>query len=232
MNASNFAAALDATNLKLDATDAEICALCDEAVHAGFASVCVYPTSVSICSDILYNTKAAVCTVIGFPHGRSCLDSKHKEILSAKANGANEVDIVMNYAALRAGNKSIVIEEIVRLCEIAREAGLLTKIIVETCFLNEAQKLTALEICEQAGADFIKTSTGFGSGGATVDDIKLFANNRKGSIKIKASGGIRTLSDALALIEAGAERLGVSAASALLAELNGGREQVSSKDCY
>ena len=127
----------------------------------------------------------------------------------------------MNYAALRAGDKTIVTEEIVRLCEVARESGLLTNIIVETCFLNEAQKLTALAICEKAGAACINTSTGFGSGGATVEDIKLFADKRKGSIKIKASGGIHTLSDSLALIEAGAERLGVSTPSALLAELKG-----------
>ena len=96
-----------------------------------FASI---PSSVSICSDILYNSKAKVCTVIGFPHGRSSLESKREEILRAKANGANEVDIVMNYAALRAGDKTIVTEEIVRLCEVARESGLLTKIIVETCY--------------------------------------------------------------------------------------------------
>jgi deoxyribose-phosphate aldolase len=232
MNASDFAATLDATNLKLDASDGEICALSDEAAHAGYASVCVYPSSVSICSDILYNSKAKVCTVIGFPHGRSSLESKREEIIRAKANGANEVDIVMNYAALRADDKTIVTEEIVRLCVVARESELLTKVIVETCYLNEAQKLTALAICEKAGADFIKTSTGFGSGGATIEDIKLFADNRKGSIKIKASGGIRALSDALALIEAGAERLGVSAARELLAELNGVRFKASDNDNY
>jgi deoxyribose-phosphate aldolase len=231
MTPSDFAATLDATNLKLDATDGEICALCDEAAHAGYASVCIYPTSVSLCSDILYSSKAKVCTVIGFPHGRSSFKSKRKEITIAKDNGADEVDIVMNYAALRAGDKSVVSEEIIRLCKVARESDLLTKIIVETCYLNEKQKLTALKICEKAGADFIKTSTGFGSGGATVEDIKLFADNRKGSIKIKASGGIRTLKDALALIDAGAERLGVSAAGALLAELKGESFEAS-KDNY
>ena len=232
MTPEDFAATLDATNLKLDASDGEICALCDEAAHAGYASVCVYPTSVSICSDILYNTPPRVCTVIGFPHGRSSLEAKREEILRAKQHGADEVDIVMNYAALRSGEKSLVTEELVRLCETAREAELLTKIIVETCYLNQAQKLTALAACETAGADFIKTSTGFGSGGATVDDIKLFAANRSGPIKIKASGGIRTLSDALALLEAGAERLGVSAAGALLDELKGHNVATTSDDSY
>ena len=232
MTPQEFAATLDATNLKLDASDGEICALCDEAAHSGFASVCVYPTSVSICSDILYSSQARVCTVIGFPHGRSSLEAKREEIIRAQEHGANEVDIVMNYAALRASDKTIVTEEIVRLCEVARKSDLLTKIIVETCFLTSTQKLTALGICETAGADFIKTSTGFGSAGATIEDVKRFADHRKSAIKIKASGGIRTLSDALALLEAGAERLGVSAASALLAEFQGKQFESKSTDTY
>jgi deoxyribose-phosphate aldolase len=232
MTPADFAATLDATNLKLDASDGEICALCDEAAHARYASVCVYPTSVSMCADILYNTPARVCTVIGFPHGRSSLEAKREEILRAKHNGADEVDIVMNYAALRSGAKGLVTEELVQLCQEARDAQLLTKIIVETCFLNEAQKLAALAACETAGADFIKTSTGFGSAGANVDDVKLFATHRTGPIKIKASGSIRTLSTALALLDAGAERLGVSAAAALLAELKGERIEKSSDDSY
>jgi deoxyribose-phosphate aldolase len=232
MTPANFAATLDATNLKLDASDGEICALCDEAAHAGYASVCVYPTSVSMCADILYNTSARVCTVIGFPHGRSSLEAKREEILRAKHHGAAEVDIVMNYAALRAGEKGLATEELVQLCQTARDAQLLTKIIVETCFLNEAQKLAALSACETAGADFIKTSTGFGSAGANVDDIQLFATQRTGAIKIKASGGIRSLSSALALLDAGAERLGVSAAAALLAELKGERSENRADDSY
>ena len=232
MTPADFAATLDATNLKLDASDGEICALCDEAAHAGYASVCVYPTSVSMCADILYNTSARVCTVIGFPHGRSSLEAKREEILRAKHHGAAEVDIVMNYAALRAGEKGLVTEELMQLCQTARDAQLLTKIIVETCFLNEAQKLAGLSACETAGADFIKTSTGFGSAGANVDDIQLFATQRTGPIKIKASGGIRSLSSALALLDAGAERLGVSAAAALLAELKGERIEKSSDDSY
>ncbi len=221
MNLKEFSAYLDATNLKLDASDGEICALCDEAAEASYASVCVYPTSVSLCSNILYGTETGVCTVIGFPHGRSSLQAKKSEIKQAKENGATEVDIVLNYSALRAGEKSLASEEIIRLCEVARKQQLLTKIIVETCFLNEAQKLTALTICETAKADFIKTSTGFGSAGATVDDVSLFAANRTNGIQIKASGGIKNLSSAMKMVEAGATRLGVSAAAALVAEFNG-----------
>jgi len=232
MNPQQLASYLDATNLKLDASDAEICALCDEAAHAGYASVCIYPGSVSICSNILYSTPVKVCTVIGFPHGRSTVASMSAEIREAKENGADEVDIVMNYPALRSGERNYVAEQIQQVCEVARSSGLLTKIIVETCFLNESQKLNSLKICEAAGADFIKTSTGFGSGGATVDDVLLFNKNRINGIKIKASGGIRKLADALAMIEAGAERLGVSAAGNLLAELSGQSSTAPTDDSY
>ena len=232
MDLKEFSAHLDATNLKLNASDGEICALCDEAAEAAYASVCVYPTSVSLCSNILYGTHTGVCTVIGFPHGRSSLQAKKSEIKQAKENGATEVDIVLNYAALRAGEKSLASEEIIRLCETARKHKLLTKIIVETCFLNESQKLTALSICETAQADFIKTSTGFGTAGATVEDVHLFAQNRANGIQIKASGGIKTLSSALAMIEAGASRLGVSAASALVAEFKGDGVAPASESDY
>ncbi|MEM1222021.1 MAG: deoxyribose-phosphate aldolase [Verrucomicrobiota bacterium] len=221
MDTKKFASYLDATNLKLDSTDAELCSLCDEAAQAGCASVCVYPTNVSLCSNVLYDSPTKVCTVIGFPHGRSTTASKREEIIQAKENGADEVDIVLNYAALRTGERGIVANQVEQLCNTARELNLLTKIIVETCFLNKDQKIDSLAICEAAGADFIKTSTGFGKGGATVADVALFAQKRSNGIKIKASGGIKTVADALAIIEAGAERLGVSAAAALLAELEG-----------
>ncbi|MGK0176371.1 MAG: deoxyribose-phosphate aldolase [Lentimonas sp.] len=221
MNASVFAAKLDATNLKLDATQEEIRALCEEARDADYASVCVYPGYISFCAALLKNSRVKVCTVIGFPHGCSSLQAKREEILHAQANGAKEVDIVINHTALRNGENQIVTDETVHLCETARKLGLISKVIVETCYLNEAQKLAALTICEQAGADFIKTSTGFGSGGATIEDVKCFITHRTTPIKVKASGGIRTLDKALALIEAGAERLGVSAAGNLLGELKG-----------
>ena len=219
MNTSSFAAILDATNLKLDATQEEIRALCKEAAQVGYASVCVYPGNVPLCADLLKDSGVHVCTVIGFPHGCSNIEAKNEEMLYARVHGAKEVDIVINHAALRAGENKFVADETVRLCETARKADLLSKVIVETCYLNEAQKLESLKICERAGADFIKTSTGFGSDGARIEDIKLFVASRAGSIKIKASGGIRTLDKALAMIEAGAERLGVSAAGNLLREL-------------
>lgn len=221
MDSNTLAKYLDATNLKLDSSDSELCALCDEAAQANYASVCVYPTNVSLCSNILYDTPVAVCTVIGFPHGRSNLKAKAAEITQVAEQGAGEVDIVLNYQALRAGEKSLAAEDAVRLCELAREHQLLTKIIVETCYLNSTQKLDALRICEQAGATFIKTSTGFGNAGATVDDVRLFAKNRQNDIQIKASGGIRDLTSATALIDAGATRLGVSTAAAILKAAQG-----------
>lgn len=186
MNTTKFTAKLDATNLKLDASYEDIQILCDEAIQARYAAVCVYPGYIALCSDRLKGTGVNICTVIGFPHGCSGLQSKCEEIAYARAQGAREVDIVINHAALRAGDIQIVTDETVRLCATARNAGLLSKVIVETCYLNEAQKLIALNICEQAGSDFIKTSTGFGSGGATVEDVSLFANHRSTPIKIKA----------------------------------------------
>ncbi|ADE56039.1 deoxyribose-phosphate aldolase [Coraliomargarita akajimensis] len=228
MHPDKLARYLDATNLKLDSTDGELCALCDEAAQANYASVCVYPTNVSICSSILYNTSVAVCTVIGFPHGRSSITAKAAEINAVAEQGAGEVDIVLNYQALRAGEKSLATEDAVRLCEAAKAHNLRTKIIVETCYLNQAQKLDALLICEQAGADFIKTSTGFGSAGAQVDDIRLFADRRQNGIQIKASGGIRNLASSLEMIHAGATRLGVSAAGNIMKEAMG--EQVDPVD--
>lgn len=231
MDAPELAKYMDATNLKLDSSDGELCALCDEAAEAKYASVCVYPTNVALCSNILYNTEVKVCTVIGFPHGRSSLRAKHAEVAQAKEDGAAEVDIVLNYHALRGGENSLATEEAVRLCQSARELGLLTKIIVETCYLNKRQKLAALKICEQAGANFIKTSTGFGSAGATVEDIQLFRDNRANGIQIKASGGIRDLNTSLAMIQAGATRLGVSAASVILGELRGEKTK-STNDSY
>jgi len=222
MTHGEFARYLDATNLKLDASDGEICSLCDEAAQAGYASVCIYPTSVSIATSILFDTPVKVCTVIGFPHGRSSMGAKRGEILDAAEQGAKEVDIVMNYAALRAGEKSLVTDELVGLCQTAREHGLLSKVIVETCYLNRSQKLQALAACEAASADFIKTSTGFGTAGAQVEDVRLFRDKRTNGIRIKASGGIRDLNTAKAMIDAGADRLGVSAAGKLVAAFRKG----------
>lgn len=216
-----LAALLDSTHLRLDATDADIERLALEAAQHRFACVMIYPACVPLAARVLAGTDTRIGTVVGFPCGRFSTDAKVAEIISAHRAGAHEVDVVMNYAALRDGHLAGVTAEITHLSQVAHDHGLLIKVIVETCFLNEAQKLTALEICEVAGADFIKTSTGFGTAGANASDIAAWAAARKTSIGLKASGGIKTLADALRMTTAGATRLGTSNAASILAELNG-----------
>jgi len=219
---AQFASTLDATNLRLDATDTDIEKICREVVANNCACVMIYPTSVPLAARMFKGTGARIGTVIGFPSGRFTTRAKAAEISAMAAAGAHEVDIVMNYAALREGRVAEVAAEVAELTKLAHANGQLIKVITENCFLNETQMLQALAICEDAGADFIKTSTGFGTHGAKVEHIKLWAKHRRGPIKLKAAGGIKTLADALALIEAGAARLGASSAGALLAEFKGG----------
>jgi deoxyribose-phosphate aldolase len=219
---AQFAATIDATNLRLDATEADIRALCQEAVTYRCACVMIYPTSVPLAVQALAGSSMRIGTVIGFPSGRFTTAAKAAEIDAMAVAGAHEVDIVMNYAALRAGHEAEVATELAALARQAHQHGQLIKVITENCYLTEAQMLAALRLCEDAGVDFIKTSTGFGSAGAKVEQIALWARHRRGGIKLKAAGGIKTLRDALALLDAGAERLGTSSASALLAELRGG----------
>jgi deoxyribose-phosphate aldolase len=209
---------LDSTNLRLDATDADLGILCMDAAKHGFAAVMLYPSDVPLAAKTLAGAPVRVGTVIGFPHGRASTAAKEMEIRTVAAAGAHEVDIVMNYGELREGRRPAVATELLRLGAVARELRLLTKVIVETCYLDRVQKLASLALCEDAGVDFIKTSTGFGASGATADDVKLFADHRRGTIRIKAAGGIKTLAQASALIAAGAERLGTSNAAALLIE--------------
>lgn len=218
---AQLAAALDSTNLRLDASEADIEQLARETAEHKFACVMIYPASVPLAARILAGTGARIGTVIGFPSGRFSTDSKAAEIVAAHRAGAHEVDIVLNYPALRAGHTTEVTAEVTRLTQLAHDQGQLIKVIVETCFLNDAEKRLALDICEIAGANFIKTSTGFGTAGAKVADIAAWAAARKGKIQLKASGGIKTLADARALIDAGATRLGTSNAAAILAEFNG-----------
>ena len=216
-----LAASLDSTNLRLDASEADIEQLALDAARHRFACVMIYPASVPLVARVLAGTGTRIGTVIGFPSGRFSTDAKAAEIVAAHRAGAHEVDIVMNYLALRAGHLAEVTAEVTRLTQLAHDQGQLIKVIVETCFLDDTQKLTALEICETAGADFIKTSTGFGTAGANPADIAAWAAARKTPIALKASGGIKTLADARALLAAGATRLGTSNAAAILAELNG-----------
>jgi deoxyribose-phosphate aldolase len=221
MKPASLAGHLDSTNLRLDATDADLRTLCADARRHRLAAVMLYPTSVPLAAEALAGSPVRIGTVIGFPHGRALTAAKEAGIRAVAAVGAHEVDIVMNYPALREGRRAAVAAELGRLVAVAREQRLLVKVIVETCYLDREQKLAALALCEDAGADFIKTSTGFGTAGATIDDVKLFADHRRGAIRIKAAGGIKTLAQARALIAAGAERLGTSNAVALVLEETG-----------
>ena len=222
---AQLATMLDSTNLRLDASEADIEQLCREAAVHRFACVMIYPASVPLAARVLAGTGLGIGTVIGFPSGRFSTEAKAAEITAAHRAGAHEVDIVMNYPALLAGHAAEVAKEVSALTFLAHGQGQLIKVIVETCFLDEARRLEALKICEDAGADFIKTSTGFGTAGAKVSDIAAWTAARRGAIRLKASGGIKTLADARALIAAGATRLGTSNAAAILAELAGAAAQ-------
>jgi deoxyribose-phosphate aldolase len=221
MTAAELAASLDSTNLRLDANEAGIAALCAEAAANRFACVMLYPASVAFAARQLAGTGTRIGTVVGFPSGRFSTAAKRTEIEAARAAGANEVDIVMNYPALREGRTAEAGDEIAALTARAHELALLVKVIVETCYLDPAQRLAALRLCEAADADFIKTSTGFGSAGARPEHLREWAAARTGRIALKASGGIKTLGDARSLLAAGATRLGTSSAGAILAEFRG-----------
>ena len=221
LTSASLAASLDSTNLRLDASDSDIEKLALEAAQHRFACVMIYPASVPLAARVLAGTGTRIGTVIGFPSGRFSTDAKAAEITAAHRAGAHEVDIVMNYPALQAGRLAEVTAEVTRLSQLAHDQGQLIKVIVETCFLTDAQKISALEICELSGADFINTSTGFGTAGAKLADIAAWASARKHGIALKASGGIKTLADARALLDAGATRLGTSNAASILAEFHG-----------
>ncbi len=223
MTSAQLAAALDSTNLRLDASANDIVELCREAAEHRFACVMIYPASVPLAARELAGTGIKIGTVIGFPSGRFSTAAKAAEIEASHAAGAHEVDIVLNYAALRDGDFALVESELRALVAQAHANGQLIKVIVETCYLDSAQQIIALRLCEDAGADFIKTSTGFGTAGAKIADIVAWAAARRGGIQLKASGGIKTLADAQALLAAGATRLGTSNAAAILAEFHGAK---------
>ncbi len=230
MTAAELASALDSTNLRLDATEADLAALCAEAATLRFACVMLYPANVPFAARQLAGTGIRIGTVVGFPSGRFATAAKRAEIETARGAGAHEVDIVMNYPALREGRAAEAGEEIASLVSSAHALGLLTKIIVETCYLDPAQRLAALRLCEAAGADFIKTSTGFGSAGAQPEHLREWSVARATRIGLKASGGIKTLAHARTLLAAGATRLGTSGAGSIMAEFAGDSPKNASGD--
>jgi len=205
----NIAGMIDHTLLKADATQAEIKRITDEARKYEFASVCVNPTWVSYCAEQLAGTNVKVCTVIGFPLGATTSAVKAFEAKDAIANGATEVDMVINIGALKDGNDELVQKDIQAVVDAAKGKALV-KVIIETSLLTEEEKVRASKLSVQAGADFVKTSTGFSTGGATPEDVALMRQTVGENVGVKASGGVRSKEDMDRMIEAGATRIGAS----------------------
>jgi len=202
---------IDHTLLKPDATRAQIKQLCAEALQRHFASVCVNPAWVSLCAALLADSDVAVCTVVGFPLGATLTAVKSFEAQQAIGLGASELDMVINIGALKSGAHDLVRDDIRAVADVCHAGAALLKVIIETALLNDDEKVAACRLALEAGADFVKTSTGFGPGGATAHDVALMRRAVGPHMGVKASGGIRTLADALQMIEAGATRLGASA---------------------
>lgn len=215
MTMANIAAMIDHTLLKADATKQQIETLCQEAKEYKFFSVCVNPAWVSTCRDLLSGSGVKVCTVIGFPLGAATPETKAFETRNAIDNGADEVDMVINIGALKDHDDELVLRDIRAVVDAAKGKAL-SKVIIETSLLTREEKIRACELSVQAGADYVKTSTGFSTGGATVEDIALMRQTVGPDIGVKASGGVRNTEDAENMIKAGATRIGASSSIAIL----------------
>jgi deoxyribose-phosphate aldolase len=218
----NIAALIDHTLLKPEATATDIERLCAEARQYGFAAVCVNPCRVAQAAQLLRGTAVKVCTVIGFPLGANVAAVKAAEARQATADGATELDMVLNIGALKSGDLPLVREDIAEVVEAGHRHGALVKVILETCLLTEAEKVAACRACVQAKADFVKTSTGLAAAGATVEDVALMSREvRAAGLGVKAAGGVRSLADLHRLVAAGATRIGTSAGVKLVQEAQG-----------
>ncbi len=215
MEHSEIISRVDHTLLRPDAVWEDIRTVCDEAIRFGAASVCIPPCFVK--SAVNYAAGAIpICTVIGFPNGYSTTDSKKYEVQEALRNGASELDMVVNIGNIKAHEFDKVFDELITIRGACGDSVL--KVIVETCLLSEEEKIVMCQLISDSGANFIKTSTGFSTGGAAIEDIALFKKHKKPHLKIKASGGIRTFEEAERFINAGADRIGASALVKLLVE--------------
>ncbi|MCZ6457040.1 MAG: deoxyribose-phosphate aldolase [Actinobacteria bacterium] len=213
---------IDHTLLVADATADDIDMLCSEAEQYGFASVCINPTWVKRAANNLRGTKVPVCTVIGFPLGATTTDIKATETRKALRDGAREIDMVINVGALKSGDHELVYNDIVKVVDAAHETGAICKVILETALLTDEEKVIASALAKRAKADFVKTSTGFGPGGATVYDVALMRETVGPDMGVKASGGVRTANDLEDMIAAGATRIGASAGVQIVGGSDGG----------
>jgi len=219
--AHDWAALIDHTLLKPEASDSDIRKLCKEAAEFGFASVCVNPAWVKRAADYLAGTGVPVCTVIGFPLGATLPDVKAYEARRAIFDGAREVDMVINIGALKSGDDCSVEDDIRAVADAAHENHILCKVIIETALLTDEEKIRACLAAKNAGADFVKTSTGFAKGGATAHDVSLMRRTVGSALGVKASGGVKGIDDARAMFEAGATRIGASVGVKIAQEASG-----------
>lgn len=226
-SAKDWASLIDHTLLKPEATDEDIKRLCEEAIRYRFASVCVNPTWVRAAACNLSGSGVPVCTVIGFPLGATLSDVKAYEARRSIFDGAKEVDMVINIGALKSGDDCLVEHDIRSVVEVAHEYGVTCKVIIETALLTDDEKVRACLAAKNAGADFVKTSTGFSKGGATVADIALMRRTVGSGLGVKASGGVKGLEDARKLVEAGATRIGASVGVKIAQEAAGNRRQAA-----
>jgi deoxyribose-phosphate aldolase len=231
-SAGDWASLIDHTLLKPDATDAEIKQLCEEAAQYHFASVCVNPTWVRASACNLKGSGVPVCTVIGFPLGATLPDVKAYEARRAIMDGAREVDMVINVGALKSGDDCLVEYDIRSVAEAAHENDVICKVIIETALLTDDEKVRACQAAKRAGADFVKTSTGFAKGGATVADIALMRRVVGSELGVKASGGVKNIDDARAMVEAGATRIGASVGVKIAQEAAGVKSNGHSPSGY
>lgn len=218
MTLTDLAGTMDHTLLKANATREQVLEIAAEAKTYGFASVCINPYWVATVAEALKGTDVATCTVIGFPLGANTTAIKVAETIDAIENGATEVDMVINVGELKAGNVAMVTDEIHQLAEAAHARHAILKVIIETALLTPEEIVLASQATRDGGADFVKTSTGFSTGGAKIADVKVMRETVGPDLGVKASGGIHTQEEALAMLDAGASRLGVSASVAIMNE--------------
>jgi deoxyribose-phosphate aldolase len=219
---SEIARLIDHTLLKPEASREDIQRLCEEAIDYGFASVCVNPWNVSQAAELVRGTEVRVCAVVGFPLGATLSIVKAFEAGEALKAGAQEIDMVLNVGALKSGQEALAEADIRGVVDASHRAGALCKVILETALLTREEKVRGAHLAKKAGADFVKTSTGFGPGGATVEDVRLIRETVGSGTGIKAAGGVRTLEEVRKMVEAGATRIGTSSGVKIIEQLRGG----------
>ncbi len=211
---------IDHTLLKPEATDAQIAQLCYEARKFNFAAVCVNPSKIKLCAQLLKDTPVKIATVVGFPLGATQPEVKAYETQQAIDDGATEIDMVINIGAMKSKDYALVARDIATVVRTAQTGGAITKVIIEAALLNDEEKVIACKLAKEAGAEYVKTSTGFASGGATVHDVALMRWAVGPEMGVKAAGGIKTYADVVKMIEAGATRIGASASVKIMQEAN------------